>query len=126
MKIRSGFVSNSSSSSFIIFGLDLGEDENEIAQRLDRALLEEFELITESGEIEEIDTYDLQQVLDEKVPKGVDVHATEYGSMYIGADWSSVKDDETGLQFKQRVLAEIKKIFPTVEFKELETHDIEC
>ena len=71
MKIRNGFVSNSSSTSFCIYGAKVEAE------------------------------------LDKKLPEGLHYH---YGdpnyepqAIYIGREWSSIGDQETGFQFKQSV-----------------------
>jgi len=72
MKIRSGFVSNSSTSSFLIYGvyLDAHPDLDVISQI-------------------------------ESIP-GFEVIHPEYG-WYIGRNPQSIRDDETGKEFKESV-----------------------
>jgi len=83
MKIRTGFVSNSSSSSFLIYGVCLSHSE------VDDALNEE-----------DASVWDLA----ESLPKGFECNEPpDYESIYIGASWDTVRDDETGAQFKARV-----------------------
>ena len=94
MKVRNGFVSNSSSSSFMIYGVCL-EDE-ELRTRLAAPL-------TESEDDDEYygdDVYELTEKLSEET--GLEVHINE-GYNWIGLSYSDIGDDETGLQFKQRV-----------------------
>jgi hypothetical protein len=84
MKLRNGFVSNSSTSSFLIFGVCI-EGNYETSEKID-------EIIT-------------------KLNLGLEVHAPgDYDSVYIGQSWDEVGDDETGLQFKDRVTAELVKL----------------
>lgn len=78
MKIRSGFVSNSSSSSFCILGFTAKDDE-EVGRM-------KSELLREESAISEYDD-----------------------SRYIGAWPDSMKNDETLLQFKERIIEELKK-----------------
>ena len=73
MKIRLGFVSNSSSSSFCIWGIYIDRDDHEN--------FEQFE-----------DT--IEQL-------GLEIHSTPWDSYAVGRSFSSIKDDETGAQFKQ-------------------------
>ena len=81
MKIRSGFVSNSSTSSFCIYG---------IMYRFENSK----------------DGYDGWDEL-EKIFKdtGISIHSgPEYSDSdgyYIGREYTSIKDNETGLQFKK-------------------------
>lgn len=67
MKVRMSFVSNSSSSSFLMYGTTVSTED----------------CLEGTGDIEC------------ESPPG-------YGVQYIGLSWSSVGDDETGRQFKER------------------------
>jgi broad specificity phosphatase PhoE len=80
MKIRHGFVSNSSTSSFLIYGTTLTGDE-----------------------YDEVDWKAVREA-------GLETHHPEYGDLVIGASWDTVKDDETGKQFKERVESAITKL----------------
>jgi hypothetical protein len=72
--MRHGFVSNSSSSSFCIFGTQIDSNDKNIS------------------DIDKLYSTDLEhyQIYDD-------------GYIYIGLSWDKIKDDETGLQFKERV-----------------------
>ena len=76
MKIRNGFVSNSSSSSFCIYGTSVDID----------------------GNIEEM----IENT-------GLEIH-NYYDTIYVGRSWSSIKDDETGAQFKESVNKALKNL----------------
>jgi hypothetical protein len=82
MKIRIGFVSNSSSSSFLIYGVRV---ESEAYGKLEN----------------------------KELPNGICClqGPPDDDGGYIGAPWNSVKDDETGKQFKDRVAAAIAEMF---------------
>lgn len=87
MKIRLGFVSNSSTTSFLIYGAYLTTKElDELTDSLP-TLLEKNYSYDEDG--------------------------------YLGRSWDTVKDDETGKQFKESVEKEVKKLFPNkkLEFR---------
>ena len=79
MKTRIGFVSNSSTTSFCIYGAKF-DDLNE-KQR------DEFENLYEGD---------------------FGVHYGEDGEIYLGRSPFSIKDDETGIQFKESVQNFIK------------------
>lgn len=107
MKVRNGFVSNSSSSSFMMYGTEIDKDE---AIRLVGGVLknegdEDYDDYCRSEEIENI----MYEAL-----KDTDLHFVapyEYDDVMIGRSWSSVKDDETGAQFKASIQAQITKVF---------------
>lgn len=79
MKIRNGFVSNSSSSSFLIYGVR------------DEAIYNKVE----NGEITFKD-------------KRIRTHCYSDGcAYYVGVSWDEIMDDETGKQFKETIKKEI-------------------
>ena len=80
MKIRTGFVSNSSSTSFCIMGVFVGECEGEKAEELTKG----NELQVEYGCCEGDD------------------------SVYVGLPPEKMKDDETLLQFKTRIADQLE------------------
>jgi len=100
MKIRTGFVSNSSSSSFCIFGTRM--DSAEIIEKIKESLTEE-----ELEKIEE-ESYELEGILQSKTSLSIK-YDYECDYIWLGRDWSSVKDDETGAQFKEDVEKQIKE-----------------
>jgi hypothetical protein len=85
MKTRRGFVSNSSTTSFCIYGIAVDYRDEEANQDIeDKAHKAGFQCIYGPD-------YD------------------EY--IYLGRSWSSIKDDETGAEFKASVEEIAKEIF---------------
>jgi hypothetical protein len=92
MKIRPGFVSNSSTTSFLIYG----------------ACLDGHEFKYDEDKFD--DLYEYLDSLDFKNTHLSIEHGFE--SHYIGICPTEIGDDETGAQFKARVEAAIKKVLP--------------
>lgn len=97
MKVRSGFVSNSSSSSFIIYGAWIN-------QEMVKSHLSEEQL----KEIKE-DEYLLTEVA-EGLPMFVHFDYDDRECAF-GKSWSNIDDDETGKQFKKSVEKQLKELF---------------
>ena len=95
---RMGFVANSSSSSFLIYGIYLKEEK--LKKLVEKSA---HPYIVEQREKWGVD--DAVEILCEingLFASVGDPNAWEDG-LYIGASWDSVKDDETGAEFKARV-----------------------
>jgi hypothetical protein len=108
MKIRKGFVSNSSTSSFMIYGTYFEES------------------VFEDKYCDGNDAYDSFNTLLEKVESlGHDTNGLLYeftdDYIYVGYSWDSINDDETGKEFKNRVEKTLKYMFD--ESIELDTHN---
>lgn len=100
MKVRNGFVSNSSTSSFLIYGVEIGEDE----------LKEALSSVGKIKKDEEDEDCDLYDALDEALKgSSLEHHHPDGGECYVGASWSGVGDDQTGKQFKEQVEKELNE-----------------
>ena len=93
MKVRKGFVSNSSSSSFCVVGKQYNE--------------EDYEKIFND--------------LDWESPI-YGVRITEYDPYTVGLDINKMKDEETLAEFKKRAYEEIHKIDKDIKLEEISIH----
>lgn len=104
MKVRFGFVSNSSSTSFSIYGARIPMEEFCKVANInieDRdAMYDEFECCSSSA----LDKHGLETV-----------GWSEYSNVYVGASWENMKMDETRKQFQDRVEKAVKALFGEVK-----------
>jgi hypothetical protein len=84
MKIRNGFVSNSSSSSFLIYGTTIDISDIDMPDDVE----DSYEYLEEKFKDTDINVYYV---------------GDDDGYYYIGKSWSNIGDDETGKQFKNNV-----------------------
>ena len=93
MKVRKGFISNSSTTSFLIYGVQVFTEEE-----IDYKLLKKLSLEYYVGESEH----------------------------YVGRSWGDVEDNETGKEFKDRIITKIDQIknkYPDVEMSSPDTFE---
>jgi hypothetical protein len=104
MKIRQGFVSNSSSTSFTIFGIQSDFDFDEFLKA---------KLVTKKQRDDiENDSRSLFESIKQKLPNGFDIiYSYDDNDIYIGRDAKSIQDNETGLEFKQSAQEFLESIF---------------
>jgi hypothetical protein len=80
MRIRSGFVSNSSSVSFCVYGTKVTEDE-----------------------ADEFACFELKEY-------GLDLNRMQYGDIIFGREWCDIGDDQTKKEFMKEVEATLVKL----------------
>jgi len=131
MKIRQGFVSNSSTTSFCIYGasFDTNPFTLDYIKNFKKNDPKEFEvMITELEKVswmksvvdilKNIDNMTDDELQDanmewgEFVPYNLDYHPYhDAGMHYIGRSWSRIGDDETGKAFKASIEKDIEALF---------------
>lgn len=128
MKIRSGFVSNSSSSSFCVHGAHIDSDEiMDLINSIGAAFPESkqiSELVTKcKAEYEDGSLFEngnLDKLLNQIFEKTQIEYILnwECEAIWLGRSYKTLGDDETGAQFKESAESEIRKYLPhtTIEF----------
>lgn len=99
MRIRNGFVSNSSSSSYAIVGIC--EEINELKNALYKKngeVYENYEIVDELDAI--ADSYDMTLSF---------VHNED--TIHIGSDYGDMGNDQTKFEFESEVIAQINKLY---------------
>jgi len=120
MKIRTGFVSNSSTTSFCIYGAVINEN----------TMLESLKKLVEDGVIknesvktmikdDSFDVYEMEKVFEEHEVDLNIYHDYDSCMIYLGKSPTSLKDNETGKEFKTSIENCIKNIIKSknLEYK---------
>ena len=106
MKVRCGFVSNSSTSSFCIYGIMLEDKHVE-------KIKEKIKILDPKNNDEDDEWYVLSEELENYFCKneiGLEFHSMMGEYFYIGRSWKYIKDNETGLEFKKSIENTIKEL----------------
>jgi len=111
MKLRMGFVSNSSSSSFCMYGIEcseMGIGEEEL-----------IKLAKSENQEEEMCIEDALELICQKFDMSY-IYDCDNEMIYLGRSPLDILDDETGKQFKDDVRAQLIKLFPAIKVKTLD------
>ncbi len=102
MKVRARFISNSSSSSFLIYGAHI-LNKNITKEDLEKVLDREID-----------DGFRLNRLVEEAAHNLGLEFIYGNGEYYIGKSWDSMGEDETKRQFKKSIETAVKKISPNL------------
>lgn len=119
MKVRTGFVSNSSSSSFCIFGIDVKYGDIETQLINDFTAEELAEAKSKNKRFDETNFRDLITLFCKKNSFDY-IDDFEGDTIYIGRDPGSIGDDETGREFRNSIGDKLK---PFVGDKQPKWHE---
>ena len=116
MKIRNGFVSNSSTTSFCIYGIGIN-DENlrkSFKDLCEKKIITEKDFINIFGGCNneyDFNSEELTKFFDNNDCNDISVYTDcDNSIIYIGRSPESLKDDETGKQFKDKTNNILSKI----------------
>ena len=102
MKTRQGFVSNSSTSSFCIYGTEI--DQRDFIEKVKKIKPDLEEIVEEDG------LYEMAFVLQDYLPLEI-YTPCDYEGVFVGRSWSSIGDDETGKKLKESVEVQLREFF---------------
>ena len=136
MKTRQGFVSNSSSSSFCIYGAEFDDIQNQAGGHIVESMKKDYIAEELKGNAEEFDEDDFDSYLydnfsdviyTELEKVGLEYHRPYCGdTAYVGRSLTECKDDQTMGDFKRETAELIKKtlgVTPNLSYQEAAWHD---
>jgi hypothetical protein len=108
MKTRQGFVSNSSSTSFAVYGYDLEVDEfvDKFGPLVEKEAFDKKNYRDDNDGVNEL-VYSVQKIFDKSWEI---IHSWEQEEVIIGRTLISIKDTETGKEFKDSVKKKLKEL----------------
>ncbi len=111
MKIRNGFISNSSTTSFCIVGC-MFEDKKEIKKLFKKELVDKYK----DSYFSDNDFLELFYEEEEKAGEKIELscHVSPSDETYVGVSIKNLKDNQTLIEFKELVKQKLSKYFNRV------------